>query len=595
MSEEEFRYDREPETCVQGFDDVAWGTREEIVDALRSPEVGRLVAAECYPGVTDEVESILSEALLPDLVIHAEETYLDSKTVQTILAPHATDDRVRGVMYYGTLRDLVDGARLGDAAERAVAALGRGGRVLIAGFGASLVEREARALLGREGSGPAEVPASTLVYCDLARWEAQLRYRSGGTNHFWDNPGEDPLKKNKLGFFIEWRLADKIKADLLDDIDYYLDSNVAGSPKMVSGEALRSGLRTVVRGPFRLVPYFDPGVWGGQWMKRTCGLDESRDNYAWSFDGVPEENSLYFRYGHVRIELPAMNAVLYQPRELLGERNYSRFGAEFPIRFDLLDTMDGQNLSLQVHPLTEYIKSHFGMTYTQDESYYILDCQEGAGVYLGLREGVDRDAMMGDLRAAQDGGPAFPAERYVNRFPAKRHDHFLIPAGTVHCSSAGCMVLEISATPYIFTFKLWDWGRLGMDGLPRPIHIDDGERNIQWDRTTGWVEKNLVNRCEVLEEREGYREERTGLHELEFIETRRLVIEGVGPRVSRDGVHMLNLVEGTAAYVESPDGAFEPFEVHYAETFVLPAAAGDYVIRPAREGERVIVMQAFVR
>lgn len=134
-----------------------------------------------------------------------------------------------------------------------------------------------------------------------------------------------------------------------------------------------------------------------------------------------------------------------------------------------------------------------------------------------------------------------------------------------------------------------------MDGLPRPIHIDDGERNIQWDRTTGWVEKNLVNRCEVLEEREGYREERTGLHELEFIETRRLVIEGVGPRVSRDGVHMLNLVEGTAAYVESPDGAFEPFEVHYAETFVLPAAAGDYVIRPAREGERVIVMQAFVR
>ena len=219
MSEEEFRYDREPETCVQGFDDVAWGTREEIVDALRSPEVGRLVAAECYPGVTDEVESILSEALLPDLVIHAEETYLDSKTVQTILAPHATDDRVRGVMYYGTLRDLVDGGRLRDAAERAVAALGRGGRVLIAGFGASLVERETRALLGREGSGPAEVPASTLVYCDLARWEAQLRYRSGGTNHFWDNPGEDPLKKNKLGFFIEWRLADKIKADLLDDID----------------------------------------------------------------------------------------------------------------------------------------------------------------------------------------------------------------------------------------------------------------------------------------------------------------------------------------------------------------------------------------
>lgn len=49
------------------------------------------------------------------------------------------------------------------------------------------------------------------------------------------------------------------------------------------------------------------------------------------------------------------------------------------------------------------------------------------------------------------------------------------------------MVLEISATPYIFTFKLWDWQRLGLDGLPRPINIEHGKHVIQWDRTTKWV------------------------------------------------------------------------------------------------------------
>ncbi len=77
---------------------------------------------------------------------------------------------------------------------------------------------------------------------------------------------------------------------------------------------------------------------------------------------------------------------------------------------------------------------------------------------------------MDDLRRAGSGEKPFDDDRFVNQIPAKKHDHFLIPAGTVHCSGAGTMVLEISATPYIFTFKLWDWGRLGLDGLPRPVH-----------------------------------------------------------------------------------------------------------------------------
>src|ERR1035438_6395850 len=83
------------------------------------------------------------------------------------------------------------------------------------------------------------------------------------------------------------------------------------------------------------------------------------------------------------------------------------------------------------------------------------------------------------------------------------------------------MVLEISATPYIFTFKLWDWARLGLDGKPRPIHLEHGLANIQWDRDADWVAGNLINRIQRVAEGPGWIEERTGLHEREFIETRR--------------------------------------------------------------------------
>jgi len=126
--------------------------------------------------------------------------------------------------------------------------------------------------------------------------------------------------------------------------------------------------------------------------------------------------------------------------------------------------MDGGNLSLQVHPLKTYIREHFGMAYTQDESYYFLQAKENAFVYLGLKEGIVPDDMIHDLERARENGVSFEAEKYVEKWPVRQHDHALIPAGTVHCSGADSVVLEISATPYIFTFKLWDWGRMGLDG-----------------------------------------------------------------------------------------------------------------------------------
>jgi mannose-6-phosphate isomerase class I len=332
-------------------------------------------------------------------------------------------------------------------------------------------------------------------------------------------------------------------------------------------------------------------------MKEACNLNRNQENYAWCFNCVPEENSLFLRFGNVRMELPSINLVFSYPRELLGDPVHARFGDEFPIRFDFLDTMEGGNLSLQVHPLTEYIQENFGIHYTQDESYYLMDAGEGARVFLGLKEDVEPEKMINDLQESQMMGKPFEDSRHVESWPAKKHDHFLIPGGTVHCSGQDCMVLEISSTPYIFTFKLYDWGRMGMDGKPRSINIERGAANIQWNRTKSWVQNNLVNRIEPIDSGEAWKEEKTGLHKLEFIETRRHWFTGTVTHHTGDSVNVICLVEGDEVIVESPVGLFDPFVVHYAEVFIIPAMVGIFTVRTygVSEGKECATIKAYVR
>jgi len=447
------------------------------------------------------------------------------------------------------------------------------------------------------GTGASRIArADLIVWAGLPRREGHLRQRAGRADNLGlGNAGTRPSLQYKRAYFVDWRIVDRLRQDTMARWDFLLDSTVEGDPRLIAGDALRRGLDMLAHRPFRLVPYFDPAPWGGRWMQRVCGLDPEVPNFGWCFDCVPEENSLVLRFGDVPVEMPSLNLVFRHPVELLGRAVYDQFGAEFPIRFDFLDTMAGGNLSLQVHPLADYIQRTFGIAYTQDESYYLLDAGPAASVYLGLKTGVDREAMLAELAEAERGGRAFDAERHVNRWPARKHDHFLIPGGTVHCSGADAMVLEISATPYIFTFKLWDWDRLGLDGLPRPINLHRGAANIQWNRQTEWVRQHLVNRISPLGAGAGWREERTGLHELEFLETRRHWFTGTVPHHTRDTVHVLNLVEGDEAVVESPDRAFEPFVVHYAETCVVPAAVGAYTLRPTRGAHECATIKAFVR
>jgi len=583
-------YDKRPFVAVPGGEGAAVEGWDAIAESLRRAIAARggartLLSIECYPGVDEmAVFAAVQQRLRPDCAVLAADALLDSAAIDALVGPALGTDPVFGRLSSLELPRFFDPARV--AKLRAAAGEWNGGLCLIVGCGAEL--------LAASGWETAE---RLLVYADLARWEAQLRFRRGGANLGGDNRADTAAAKYKRAFFVDWRVADRWKIPLLARCDYVLDTNDPAVPKLADGSVVRAGLRHAVSRPFRVVPFFDPAPWGGQWMRRVCDLDPGPPNYGWCFDCVPEENSLVLGLGAVRLELPAIDVVFTHPRELLGEEIYRRFGAEFPIRFDLLDTMGGGNLSFQVHPLTEFARREYGLAYTQDESYYLLDAGPDASVMLGLRDDVNPAEMLAALAAAQSGSAPFPADRFANRWPARKHDHFLIPAGTVHCSGADSMVLEISATPYIFTFKLWDWGRLGLDGKPRPIHLAEGAANIQWERRTAMTRGELINAVVPLESGPGWREERTGLHAAEFIETRRHWFTGPVQHDTAGTVNVINLVEGVAVTIESPTGAFAPFEVHYAETFIVPAAVGRYTIRPVGStgGREWATLKAFVR
>ena len=564
-------YDPFPKISVSGSSEAVSLGFPAICERLRRLiRQKTVITVECYPGADQEA---VLEGLSPlgfSAVLHSDDLAFEPEKMDRLLAQDMTSDPVFGITTVRRLADYFYPEKIA-AAQRQIAGTPEG-VVLVYGVGASLVH-----------------PGDIQIYADITRWEIQLRYRRGMDNWRTARQNLPKLEKYKRGYFAEWRWADKVKNQLLPTVDFYLD--MTSQTGMVEGAAYRTALNAVSGRPFRMVPYFDPGVWGGNWMKTHFDLPENGSNYAWSFDGVPEENSLLLDFGGKCIQTPALNLVYAQPQRLLGQRVHARFGKEFPIRFDMLDTMNGQNLSLQVHPLTEYIQEQFNMRYTQDESYYILDAQgEDPCVYLGIKTGADPQAMAEDLRAAQRGDGPFPAERYVNRIPVKPHDHLLIPAGTVHCSGANTMVLEISATPYIFTFKLWDWGRVDLDGKPRPIHIDRGLANIQWDRNTEFVRENLVNAVTQVYAQGDNLVERTGLHEREFIDTFRFSTSS-RITVKRNGsVQVMNLVQGSQAVLVSPTGAFPDFPLHYAETCIIPQAAGEYqLVSPAGEAIKAIV------
>ncbi len=491
--------------------------------------------------------------------------------IDAMLIPYlGGDDPIFGFRYPGELIDFFDPAALSSLNPDPNAALN-----IIYGSGA--------ALAGWPGA---------LVYVDVPKNEIQFRQRAGSVTCLGAAAPMESKPAYKRSYFVDWVAANRHKLALHERIDWVVDGQRPNAITFARGDTLRRGLDQLANNFFRVRPWFEPGPWGGQWIRQHMPqLAQDVPNYAWSFELIVPENGIVYESDGWLLEVSFDFLMHRNPADIVGE-SAAAFGYEFPIRFDFLDTFAGGNLSVQCHPRPDYVRRHFGEVYTQDETYYILEAGRDARCYLGFREDIDPEAFRAALDDSFANATPVDVERFVQVHPARKHDLFLIPNGTIHCSGINSLVLEISATPYIFTFKMYDWMRLDLDGKPRPLNIDRAFANLYFDRKGSRVPAEFISQPRVSDRGPGWELIHQPTHRNHFYDVHRYKFSA-SVDVHNDGsCHVLSLVEGRSVLLETANGARQQF--HFAETFVVPAAAGSYRLT-SEDGAEIQVVKAFVK
>jgi len=424
--------------------------------------------------------------------------------------------------------------------------------------------------------------SSFMIFLDVSREYQQIEHKKQLLN-FGLSWNRDSVEKYKICYFVEWPILEGYRKQIFKHINLYVDMNNPVEPVVTLGEALRKMIRSIACAPLRVKPFFAPGLWGGQYLKKMADLPEAWANCAWGFEPIAPENSILIGYGEDVIEVPFLIVMALEYKAIMGERPVQLFGDYFPVRFDYLDTMDGEHLSCQVHPKQEYVREKFNEFMTQQESYYIMEHKDKAKVYLGMTESSTKENFHQAVVQAQETGVPMDFTEYVNEWDANKGDLFLIPPGTVHCSGKDNFVLEISSTTWWFTFKIYDYLRKDVDGQPRPINIEHGFENIDFDKTTPWVKENLIP-SPIRVQSQGENEEfLLGQRDDLLFYVARVHLQTEWNDDTQGEFVMYNLVEGEKVRIVSTEDESVFVELNYAESYILPSVFGAYKIVNMKE------------
>ena len=348
-------------------------------------------------------------------------------------------------------------------------------------------------------------------------------------------------------YFYDWPVSDRQRDSVIEGCHLYVDISNLQKPTGIKPDDLANLIQEISQGTFRTVPYFNSAIWGGNWAQNTLKVNAELPRSALGYEFIAPESAIQISNGDAEMEIPVSVLLSFDAEGIVGSEVSKYFKGEFPIRFDYLDTFNGENLSIHVHPGSQQMQEIFGALLGQEESYYLMVASEESVIYLGL-----------------DG--KYVGTESVVVHPAVVGQLYLIPHGTPHGSGQGNVVLEVSTTPYLYSLRLHDWERLNSTGFPRPLNEKLALSAIEASSHRGQLSADLLPRPQTLVSGTNFSLEILGSRLDWYFEVLRLKLDyGAGYSMDlKESFFLITVVAGDFIEVNGK-------EYSYAETFIAPA------------------------
>lgn len=566
------------ESVIVGHDEVCQFISSLIIQHTRSRGKTCVLALDGFLGVEWEnivfkVRDLLRQQNLNATTIDITSCYKPPEEIEEMIRPCLTNDPDFGFVFKGRLKDFFDAIFL----EKLIKGIRNYKRK-------KLVKNLADVVICY-GTGAA-LPSlrglyDFIFYIDITREELLKRCEKKMTFPlgFRGDTFPEHLLLKRLSY-VDYQVLRIHKKYVLKYINYYIEANITEELKLISRDVYEGILSILAQYPFRLKPIYILRVWGGQYIKRIRKLPKSMPGCAFALEVIPSEMNLRISLGENVLEIPFLNLLWSEPQKILGSEAVKRFGEYFPLTVNYDDTYQGSSLAIQVHPNGTYMRKNFNEFMRHDESYYVVKTWKGAKTYHGLKEETDLEKLRQLCEEAEKKRIPFNQDLYINSWPSRVGDLFLLPAGTIHASGENQLVLELdfdgTKNGIEYTFHLYDYLRTDLDGNLRAIHLNHSFNVIRPYRRTNWVANHLKQSPRLIRTGKDWAEYLLGERNDMYYEVHRLEFREKIDDDTRGKFHILTLVEGDNILVRSREHSERQYKLNYTETVIVPASIGSY-------------------